>query len=63
MAICEPSFITMPSNSSVFLIIIICYLRKKKETKEQTDPPTIPIADLFPQGNFPEGEIQQYKDE
>ncbi|CAI9284412.1 unnamed protein product [Lactuca saligna] len=37
--------------------------KKKKETKEQTDPPTIPIAELFPQGNFPEGEIQQYKDD
>ncbi|KAD3640377.1 hypothetical protein E3N88_29600 [Mikania micrantha] len=37
--------------------------KKKKETKEQTDPPTIPVAELFPQGNFPEGEIQQYKDD
>ncbi|KAI3695790.1 hypothetical protein L1987_78791 [Smallanthus sonchifolius] len=37
--------------------------KKKKETKEQTDPPTIPVAELFPQGNFSEGEIQQYKDD
>ncbi|KAK1414277.1 hypothetical protein QVD17_30021 [Tagetes erecta] len=36
---------------------------KKKKEKEQTDPPTIPVAELFPQGNFPEGEIQQYKDD
>lgn len=26
----------------------------------QTTPPTIPIADLFPTGNFPIGEIQKY---
>ncbi|GJR57195.1 methionine aminopeptidase 2B [Tanacetum coccineum] len=37
--------------------------KKKKEPKEQTDPPSIPVAQLFPQGNFPEGEIQQYKDD
>ncbi|GJV68670.1 hypothetical protein Tco_1484179 [Tanacetum coccineum] len=29
--------------------------KKKKEPKEQTDPPSIPVAQLFPQGNFPEG--------
>lgn len=29
---------------------------------EQTDPPSIPVKDLFPSGDFPEGEIQQYKD-
>lgn len=29
--------------------------------KKQTDPPTIPIADLFPDGNFPLGEICEYK--
>lgn len=37
--------------------------RKKKEVPEQTDPPSIPVTDLFPSGEFPEGEIQQYKDE
>ncbi|KAJ9564853.1 hypothetical protein OSB04_000819, partial [Centaurea solstitialis] len=37
--------------------------KRKKDTKEQTDPPTIPVAELFPQGNFPEGEIQEYKDD
>lgn len=26
----------------------------------QTDPPTIPVADLFPNGKFPEGEIQSH---
>lgn len=26
----------------------------------QTDPPTVPICDLFPEGNFPEGEMQDY---
>ncbi|KAM6581733.1 hypothetical protein CsatA_005507 [Cannabis sativa] len=29
----------------------------------QTDPPSIPVADLFPSGEFPEGEIQNYKDD
>ncbi|KAL0772385.1 hypothetical protein Bca101_037536 [Brassica carinata] len=28
---------------------------------QQTDPPTIPVVKLFPSGEFPEGEIQQYK--
>ncbi|KAJ6684207.1 hypothetical protein OIU85_007857 [Salix viminalis] len=39
-----------------------CLLRKK-EFPKQTDPPTIPVMDLFPSGEFPEGEIQQYKDD
>ncbi|XP_030955261.1 methionine aminopeptidase 2B-like isoform X1 [Quercus lobata] len=37
--------------------------KKKKELPEQTDPPSIPVTDLFPSGEFPEGEIQQYKDD
>lgn len=28
---------------------------------KQTDPPSIPIVDLFPDGNLPEGEICEYK--
>ncbi|CAN0922901.1 Methionine aminopeptidase 2A [Linum grandiflorum] len=42
-----------------------CFLdaRKKKEPPQQTDPPSIPVADLFPSGEFPEGAIQQYKDD
>ena len=31
--------------------------------KQQTDPPTVPISELFPDGNFPEGQILSYKDE
>uniref|UniRef100_T1IT38 Methionine aminopeptidase 2 n=1 Tax=Strigamia maritima TaxID=126957 RepID=T1IT38_STRMM len=27
---------------------------------KQTTPPTIPISELFPEGNFPEGEIMEY---
>ncbi|KAL1491003.1 hypothetical protein ABEB36_011665 [Hypothenemus hampei] len=35
--------------------------RKKGGSKiVQTDPPSIPIIDLFPDGNFPVGEIQEY---
>ncbi|XP_030522262.1 methionine aminopeptidase 2B-like isoform X1 [Rhodamnia argentea] len=37
--------------------------KKKKELPEQTNPPSIPVAELFPSGEFPEGEIQQYKDD
>eukprot|EP00258_Populus_trichocarpa_P028155 XP_024444174.1 methionine aminopeptidase 2B isoform X3 [Populus trichocarpa] len=37
--------------------------KRKKELAKQTDPPTIPVVDLFPSGEFPEGEIQQYKDD
>ena len=28
--------------------------------KMQTDPPSIPVCELFPDGNFPEGEICKY---
>lgn len=37
--------------------------KKKKEPPQQTDPPSIPVIELFPSGEFPEGEIQQYKDD
>ncbi|CAL4899714.1 unnamed protein product [Urochloa decumbens] len=36
---------------------------KKKGPLKQTDPPSIPVDELFPSGDFPEGEIQQYKDD
>lgn len=34
-----------------------------KGPKQQTDPPSIPVAQLFPQGIFPEGERQSYNNE
>ncbi|KAK4875336.1 hypothetical protein RN001_011758 [Aquatica leii] len=34
--------------------------KKGGKTAGQTDPPSIPIADLFPSQVFPEGEIMQY---
>ncbi|KAJ7969370.1 Methionine aminopeptidase 2 [Quillaja saponaria] len=37
--------------------------KKKKEQLQLTDPPSIPVIDLFQSGEFPEGEIQQYKDD
>lgn len=43
--------------------ISTCIRRKKKSTLQQTDPPSIPVKEFFPNGEFPEGEIQQYKDE
>ncbi|KAB7494732.1 Methionine aminopeptidase 2 [Armadillidium nasatum] len=35
--------------------------KKKSSGKAQTNPPSIPIVDLFPDGNFPEGEVCEYK--
>lgn len=35
--------------------------RNKGKGKTQTDPPTLPITELFPEGVYPLGEIQQYK--
>ncbi|KZV39814.1 methionine aminopeptidase 2B [Dorcoceras hygrometricum] len=40
----------------------LCF-RKKKEPPQQTDPPSIPVEELFASGEFPEGEIQQYKND
>ncbi|KAJ7597389.1 methionine aminopeptidase 2-like protein [Mycena floridula] len=35
----------------------------KKKKPEQTDPPRIGLSKFYPDGIFPEGEIQQYKDD
>ncbi|KAJ7771556.1 methionine aminopeptidase 2-like protein [Mycena metata] len=41
--------------------------KKKKKTKkkkpEQSDPPRIGLSKFFPDGNYPVGEIQHYKDD
>uniref|UniRef100_A0A0E0LXI2 Methionine aminopeptidase 2 n=1 Tax=Oryza punctata TaxID=4537 RepID=A0A0E0LXI2_ORYPU len=37
--------------------------KKKKGPLQQTDPPSIPVDELFLSGEFPEGEVQQYKDD
>lgn len=41
--------------------------KKKKKPKKklvvQSDPPRIPLSKLFPDGEYPEGELQDYKDE
>ncbi|XP_060080455.1 methionine aminopeptidase 2-like [Ylistrum balloti] len=34
--------------------------KKKKGGKQQTDPPSIPISELFPDGNYPEGQVTEY---
>jgi hypothetical protein len=36
------------------------FCRNKKAPFQQPDPPSIPVDELFPSGEFPEGEIQQY---
>ena len=41
----------------------ICrFIYAGKKSKVQTDPPTIPVADLLPGGIAAEGEWQSYKD-
>ncbi|KAL1951159.1 hypothetical protein VTO73DRAFT_308 [Trametes versicolor] len=37
--------------------------KPKKKKVEQTEPPTIGLSKLFPDGNYPEGELQDYKDD
>ncbi|KAJ7246255.1 peptidase M24, structural domain-containing protein [Mycena haematopus] len=37
--------------------------KPKKKKTEQTDPPRIGLSKFFPDGIFPEGEIQYYKDD
>lgn len=37
--------------------------KPKKKKLQQTEPPTIGLSKLFPDGNYPEGELQDYKDE
>jgi len=34
--------------------------KKKSGPKQQTDPPSLPVADLFPSGNFPVGQIMDH---
>ncbi|XP_071170631.1 methionine aminopeptidase 2-like [Mytilus edulis] len=34
--------------------------KKKGGGKQQTDPPSLPISELFPDGNYPEGEIMKH---
>ncbi|KAI0673678.1 peptidase M24A methionine aminopeptidase [Trametes maxima] len=37
--------------------------KPKKKKAEQTEPPTIGLSKLFPSGIFPEGELQEYKND
>jgi hypothetical protein len=37
--------------------------KPKKKKLEQTDPPRLGLSKFFPDGIYPEGEIQPYKDE
>ncbi len=34
--------------------------KKSKASKQQTDPPSVPVAELFPSGQFPEGQIMEH---
>merc|ERR1719491_2721646 len=34
--------------------------KKKKGAAVQTDPPTVPVKDLFPSGQFPVGQIMDH---
>ncbi|KZT27695.1 peptidase M24A, methionine aminopeptidase [Neolentinus lepideus HHB14362 ss-1] len=37
--------------------------KPKKKKAEQSDPPRVGLSKFFPDGNYPEGEIQPYKDD
>ena len=37
--------------------------KARKKKVEQSDPPRIGLSKLYPDGIYPEGEIQLYKDE
>ena len=37
--------------------------KSKKKKVEQSDPPRVGLSKIFPDGHFPEGEIQEYKNE
>jgi methionyl aminopeptidase len=37
--------------------------KPKKKKPEQSDPPRIGLSKFYPEGNYPVGEIQEYKDE
>ncbi|OBZ79054.1 Methionine aminopeptidase 2 [Grifola frondosa] len=37
--------------------------KSKKKKVEQTDPPRVPVSKFYPDGNYPEGELQEYKDD
>jgi methionyl aminopeptidase len=37
--------------------------RPKKKKAEQSDPPRVGLSKLFPGGEYPEGEILEYRDE
>lgn len=52
-------------KSAVLLCIVpdVIFATVGKKKKVQTDPPTIPVAELLPGGVAPEGEWQSYKDE
>ncbi|GJE89463.1 methionine aminopeptidase [Phanerochaete sordida] len=37
--------------------------KKKKATEQQSEPPRVGLSKLFPDGNYPEGELHEYKDD
>ena len=37
--------------------------KPKKKKAEQSEPPRVGLSKLFPDGIYPEGEIQEYKNE
>lgn len=37
--------------------------KKAAKSEQQSEPPRVGLSKLFPDGNYPEGELQEYKDE
>ena len=64
----QGSMLLTRTRCRIGLLCVVSATGKKKKTAaaesmEQTDPPSIPVADLFRGRPFPEGEWQQYQDE
>jgi hypothetical protein len=59
------------SNETHWISNLLGEAKKKKKKKktnkkkkvEQSEPPRVGLSKLFPSGIYPEGEIQEYKDE
>ena len=50
-------------REALVLILFLGFEGKMKPATQQTEPPSIPVAAFFPNGMYPEGERQPYKDE
>lgn len=69
---CSIEFVYIILQTPEVTIFVLMLLRRLSnvrfrnvggKTPQQTEPPSVPVADFFPSGVFPEGEWQSYKNE